>query len=284
MSKPSFKQFLSEAPIADYQTIGDFDKSYSFKKPVDRKLVTHPKAIEKLKQKFENTEYDFHLFMVNTREAKGFMELGIVKETDLPRMLGDAAAEQILASKSDDGINIIFTNNNGSEHIPMTPWIIAHRIGHAMSRTSFQGYGRPRPHFQSYTQAMDAFVEAAANILSECYGVRIAEKPDAVFRDRRSALFINRLFQEVCTFRSARNGNVRDWFEYVNELLAQWLTTNKGIQFNPAPAEFKVRNSTYRLRPGKEEDANDYLNTLANTMDIYFDWLMGEAVGQILLM
>ena len=118
--------------------------------------------------------------------------------------------------------------------------------------------------------------------MGECYGVRIPERPEQIFRDRRAALFINRLFQQVCTFRSARNNDVRDWFEYVNEMIAQWLTTANGIQFNPPPAEFKVRNSTYRLRD--EESAKEYLNSLANTMDISFDWLMGEAVGKILLM
>ena len=43
----------NEAPIDNYSTIGDFTKGSSFTKKADRALVTHPVAIQKVKDFFK---------------------------------------------------------------------------------------------------------------------------------------------------------------------------------------------------------------------------------------
>jgi hypothetical protein len=55
---------LSEAPIEDFNTIGDFDKSSSFRKPIDRKLVTLPKSVAKIKAKWSKTQFPFNMYFV----------------------------------------------------------------------------------------------------------------------------------------------------------------------------------------------------------------------------
>jgi hypothetical protein len=283
--KKTFRSYIAEMPIDTYDTIGNFDKAYSFKKPVDRKIVTNPVAQEKLRQKFENTDAVFNLFMVNTPEAKQYAEVGIIDPASLHDMLGQEVADRILPKVSKDAINVIFTNNSGSEHVPLTGWMVAHRIGHSLSRQDFK-WNSSSPQFRSYRDASSAFVEYAANILKDGYGLRIKDSPKEVFSDRPSALAINRLFQHVCTFRSARNGDVRDWFEYINEMFAQHITTSTGVHFNPLPATFKVANRTYHLvnNENDREYLNGLLESLQEVMSDNFEQLLNESTGKLLLM
>lgn len=288
---------LQEAPIGDYKTIGNFDKGHSFRDKRDRTLLTHPRSVERIKNKFDNTDHDFNMFFVNMRNAGKHAEVGILKGgiDEVERRLGKEVADEVRKSNLDDAINVIFTNNDGAEKMVMTPWIIAHRIAHAFARVDGSRGNQP------YTDASDAILRATSEIMQNYYGYGTSDFPDserkkdraryygadgprAAGYHRNQELMMRNFFQKVCTFRSAREGIIRDWFEVLNELFAQYITTGS-IKFNPPPQEFKVggyRGKTYSVRD--QSEVADLLDTLSRDLGFYFDDMLSSAYGSILIM
>jgi len=285
-SKISFSDFLIETPIGDYKPIGDFSKRQSFKDKRDRMLIQHPRSIERMRKKFDNTEYNFNLFFVNSKEGKEHKEVGMVKLDYVRKNLGDEVADAVAnATDASDSINVIFTNNDGDERMPFTAWIAAHRLGHAFARE-----GGSRPNYNQYKEASDHLIRGLSSIM-QSYGAQDFPDSDrkmmgidnwgARNNTRQNQLTMLHFFQHVATFKSARDKNLRDWFEVLNELIAQYLTTGK-IKFNKAPQSFGGRERKYYLK--NAEDANDEIETLARDMQYMIDGIMGSLVGSILVM
>lgn len=275
----SFIKFLIEAPISDYKTIGNFDKAHSFRDRRDRTLVTNPRSIERTYKKFDNSDMDFNFIFVNKPGAGKFMEVGRVDISYVQKNLGDDVANAVreAQNKTEDSVTIIFTNNSGDEKIPMTPWIIAHRIGHALARE-----GSSRSSYY-YKEASDYLISGMSEII-KLYGVReFPDKEDTISKrtNRDSQLLMKNFFQQVATFRSAREGIIRDWFEVFNELIAQYLTTGK-IRFNDAPKSFKSNRTSYFCKD--LEEANAMVERLANTMEYTIDAMLHTTHNNIYVM
>jgi hypothetical protein len=94
-------------------------------------------------------------------------------------------------------------------------------------------------------------------------------------------------FYEVATFKSARDRNLRDWFEILNELLAQYLTTGK-IKFNKAPRCFGGgafgNKQNYCCKQEDLEELNDHLQMLGRDIGFMFDDMLGATVNSVLVM
>lgn len=295
--KLSFKQFLIEAPIGDYKLLGDWNKGSSFTKKRDRMILSHPKAVEILKKKFNNNHHTFNLFFLNSKAARNYTEVGKVDLDWVEANLGeDVAAAVEPTYQKDDNVNVIFTNNKGSEGRPMTAWIVAHRISHALGRYDF-GRGMQKQ-FPSNKEAQDSIFRSLSEIMRE-YGNQ--SFPDTELKNdvnrlgeysrkkaRTNELILKHFFVKVCTFRSARENNVRDWFEILNELFAQYITTGK-IKFNEPPEKFGTKGAfgsgtgEFKLIGDKAEVA-EMLDTLARTLEHYFDESLTDATSSILVM
>jgi GNAT superfamily N-acetyltransferase len=296
--KMSFKEFLYEAPIENYKLIGDWSKAGSFRDKRDRMLLQHPASIERLKRKFENSSYNFNMFFVNfkqkdwNRNYRLFgLEAGEVTPEWIKLHLGENLYIEVMSTQNlDDSINIIFTNNLGAERMNMSAWIIAHRLGHALARKDSM-----RKQY-NYREASNFLINSFANIVEYYNGMKITAKSENdyfSFRDkisiRNQQLAMLYFFYEVATFKSARDRNIRDWFEILNELIAQYLTTGK-IKFKQAPKFFGGRgrfrnNIAYRIKSEEDwQEVNDYLSSLARNMEYMIDNILSSMVGKILVM
>jgi hypothetical protein len=293
-----FKQFLlKETPIGDYRTVGDWNKGSSFRDKRDRVMVQHPKSIENVKKKFGNNPYVFNFMFVNNAKANRHTEVGFATEQWLRENLGDEIANAVSdnVEKNPEAINVVFTNNKGAERKVMTPWIMAHRIAHALARTKgARGGFAAHPYIESST----ALLQGLGNIL-EYYGVQDFPTHDATMirrswddgRDKNRAhqLAMMNFIYEVGTFRSARERNIRDWFEVLHELFAQYVTTGN-IKFKEAPEKFGTKQVfgkggyRYLQRDVSKEDVDYELNSLAETLKYYFNELLANAQGKILVM
>lgn len=295
----SFKQFLIETPIANYDTVGDFSRGSSFTHKGDRALVTNPRTVEIVKKKFNNTEHVFNFVFVNTKEARNFTEVGVVKDGIywVKKNLGPDVAKKINDyGDSADAITVIFTNNKGVERIPLTGWMMAHRIGHAARRTDGANDRRSQ-----YMEASNTLVRSFAEIM-EIYGARDVPNNDMNMTMRgysyngsregdlrTKQLMMKQWFQQVATFRSARKEIIRDWFEVLNELIAQYLTTGK-IKFNKPPRRFVVNSKGGQKRyygiSGDDEyaEACEMVDGLARTMEYMIDDIFSTLYGSILVM
>lgn len=123
---------LTETPIDSYNLIGDWTKNSSFK-DVDRRLLTAPKAIEKVKTQWNKTPFHFDLYFVNDRRVNKpiWREVGEVDWRTIRDDMG--IREDEFDDQVPGNITVFYTNNTGAERVMLSGWVMAHRLGHAFS-------------------------------------------------------------------------------------------------------------------------------------------------------
>lgn len=284
MTIPKFKslleqiveQELNEMPIANYKTIGDFSKGSSFRHKTDRTLLTHPKAIEKIHRQWEKTPYDFDLYIVNDKRVnkEQFREVGKVN-IDFVRNQMKITPEEI-PDPASNHITIIFTNNNGDERYMASGWILAHRVGHALARGN-------RGAWEYFTRELR---EIFANILDQVYNIKLkSSRGSSVESDK----ILKLAAQQMGTMKAARDNNLRNWYEFSYELLAQYMITGK-IKLNPLPDKLlsaieafgRKRYSTAHTET--QRLYNEDLDMYEETIEHYIENALSEAVGNIYVM
>jgi hypothetical protein len=120
---------INEAPLADFGTYGDLDTEGSFR-PGDLKAMQNPKWIEKVDNYLKKCPRDINLYLVN---KAGNREFVTISELDGVQPL--SVVEKIIGKKvpnSEQSITVVLMHNEGAERIALTPWIVAHRIAHAL--------------------------------------------------------------------------------------------------------------------------------------------------------
>ncbi len=274
---------LVTADLKDFERIGDFDKSSSFRDAKDRKMLSNPKFRDIVAKKFSKTKYDINMYFVNSPKANRHTEVGAVDLDWVRDNLGDEVADKVEPNYQQDGtVNVIFTNNKGSARVNMTPWIMAHRMGHAFARPS-RGMRMERQ-FHYYHEAVQAINDTFETILQDVYGRRNYNgKGFWGPKERSDQLLMKHLSHAVGTFKSARDANLRDYFEIYNELFAQYLITGN-VRFNELPEVLKVGRDRLYVRDKEAYEELKDLGSLARTLEYYFDELLSEAGQYILVM
>lgn len=281
-------EFLSEAPLADYVPLG-FDKKGTQFKPVDKRLVQHP--VNKLKTiKFlEKTPYDFRLFFIDTPGLKKYRESGVKTPEQIQQIFGKDA-DQILAN-SDNAITIAFIGNYGDQAVMMTPWIMAHRFGHAIQAGIRNTYGG-RNTKDTWTQAEDYFFKYINKILKDYYR-KSASNDYSTQVNWQLRFEYNALFNAIGTQRSSREGQIKRPYEFLYELFAQYLKDGH-VTLNPIPPSVDYgrkawgRPTKYMgLSPEMREDdiyREQISDELANNLTSLFNNVLKSAVGKIYVM
>jgi len=287
-----FIKFLKEAPVADVQHVGDFSKSSSFRKEADRRMVSRPKMVERIKKSFSNVDENLYLYFVNTPKANQHTELGEVSLDFVEKNLDEKLYKMVEKDfeKDPDGIFIIYTNNKGSEWKPMTPWMIAHRFGHALARASYRT-GRMQQQFPGYEELSDYIKMATQTLLDDGeFSIKYNDTKRHIYSNnhrqvRNDELTFKGFWTAHATFKSARDGKIRDWFEVINEMIAQYMVTGK-VKIKDTPQVFKVRNSKYHPSATGDQlkDFADAAGMYGRDIEYYIDNLISSASGRILVM
>jgi hypothetical protein len=272
------RDILPESPV-DINTIGDFSKGSSFTSKADRALVTNPIAVQKIKDfiKLEHTDFDF--YFVNTKDARQYYELGQVKEDFLwddlkikPEQLRDGRIDK-------DNITVFFTNNKGDERMPMTPWVICHRLGHVFRR------------LYSWENELQPWVNRMLSEMLVEYGLRRPPEysihdEERNYRQRRAyQIALRHLCEAIGTFKSARDKNLRNEGEFHYELFAQYL--NGGVKINPLPDRLVLGHRAFGkpiAAPLKKDPDVDYVHELEHDYTYYANAVLSEAEGKIFVM
>ncbi len=280
------ENILTEAPIEDYNLLGDFERNSSYRKPVDRKLLTNPKAAAKIQAQWSKTKFPFNMYFINTPEAGRHTEVGIVDIPWLEANMPKALAEINIRS---DAINVLYTNNKADQHVPMTGWIMAHRLSHAMDKRW------PKRQVHEMGEMRDYMFQIMGSILADAYGLKNAPTSQTRWDQARGNKYgpnwntvYRRFYETIGTMRSARERKIRDEFEFLHELFAQYIITGK-VQFNPLPPSFAYRdqNSNRSVRMEYENDADYYnglLEDLADSLYYSFENMLGSLVGKVFVM
>lgn len=132
---------LFEAPISHLEVHGmDAPGTYP---DVDRRLLRNPQHIEKIKKHFAATDYDFNLYFVNLKgtsyvsddnnyTSKWADAIESIAGHVLPEVASEIAGIPLQVDAN--AISVIYLSNaNVTNAISMTPWIVAHRFGHALT-------------------------------------------------------------------------------------------------------------------------------------------------------
>lgn len=272
---------LDEAPLADYVPIGDFSKPGPFR-ATDKKLVTHPTNQLKAAKFFEQTPYDFRLFFSNIPGTGKYAEFGKMDPAQLQQVLGDQAQQVIQGSEN--AINVVFVGNSGTGKVMITPWIMAHRIGHAI-----QANVRKSGRGSTWKSAEEHFFGTINRILADYYGKSAINQFGNSMNTRLTAEY-NALFNAIGTQRSSRTGQIDRPYEFLYELFAQYLGTG-AVTLKPLPKSQDYGRKAWghstkgmRLQPGADEDATYATDVLGRDMELMFDDVLSSLVGDILVM
>jgi GNAT superfamily N-acetyltransferase len=277
---------IDEMALAKYQTFGDFNKPGPFT-GVDKKLVPHPKNIQKATTFFEQTPYDFRLFFANISGLGKYRETGPVSPERIRQIFNKEQADEII-NGSEYAITVIYVSNVGDRKVMMTPWIMAHRFGHAI-----QAGARQNRTWNAWTEVERHFFSQINQILAEYYGLRRATD---LYSDRSINWNVSReysaLFNAIGTQRSSRERQINRPYEFLYEMFAQYLKTGT-VTLNPLPDRIPYgkmvfgRPSQYlTLKPEvrNDPDTKYITDTLGNDMAILFSDVLFNAVDKIYVM
>jgi hypothetical protein len=270
---------ICEAPITDYQPIGDFDKPGSFNDKRDKKLIQNPINTTKLYKFFEKTNEDFRIFPINAPGLRKYSEKGAVDESWARQVLDKAVpnSSNIVLKDVDNSITIVYVSNTAAEKVVLTPWTMAHRFGHSVRASNMY----------AWKEAENYLFENINSILSDYYGLKVTgNKYNTQYTE-----YYNTLFNAIGTQRSSRQNLIKRPYEFLYELFTQFMMAGK-VTLNPLPKSLSYGKPAYGRKPYSmslqqdvtQEDADQAIYSLCNTMDYAFDTVLSECVGKIFFM
>lgn len=291
LNKKQIKKLIQETvqnemAIANYKTVGDFSKRSSISSKVDRDLVTHPKAIEKIKRQWQKTPWEFDIFVINDPRVNKpqFREVGVVDPSFVYNQM-KLTPEEIPINPN--RITILFTNNVAAEKIPLTGWTMAHRLGHAMAAS---GRGRTSSVGMAWDEYTKELRKIFDEIMRDVYHVETSPRGRFDFSQDYDKK-LKYVAQELGTMKAARDKKIRSWFEFGYELLAQYFITGH-IKLNPLPNNIVVGMGGW-ARPQtaivRDKETQKTYNThdlgyYAQSLESWIDNVMDHAVGNVFVM
>lgn len=285
MLKIKLKQSLDEMSLKNYRTIGNFDKPGPFK-GVDHKLVTSPGYLRKLTRAFSNVQQEINIWMSNKPGLSIERETGSRSDDDIRRMF-PKEAQQIFSERNDDAITVIFIGNFGDRKVMMTPWIVAHRMGHAINASRRGRAVKNSPSAQAWKEMEEAFFSLINSSLKQDYGAHVER---SIYSMQNNKLY-KALFNEIGTQKSSRDRQIIRMYEFIYECFAQFLLTGS-VKLKPFPKKLDVGRKVFG-RPteqyvfrgrGSDEERELAAEDLQDILSDYFNAILIAATGEIFVM
>lgn len=276
----AYSSILTEMPINSFNLKGEWDKD---SKPrgydkASRGILTSEKGVEKIKNLWNKIPVDVDIYMVSSKHGWKHTEVGKVD----PVFILDELKLDIPIDN--DNTTIFYTNNKGSEKVPTTAWTLAHRFGHALRRTpNYQGN-------YEYTMIEKEVARLVSSVGSMLYN--ILHRIDSHDYSPINRINKREIANALGTFKSARDRKLRNYEEFTNELIAQYIITGK-IEFNREfprilPTSFAWGNPNGPYKQKMNDDVAEdfeYIITQAEN-DIYnsIEQLIYSSVGSVYVM
>lgn len=129
---------LEEAPLGDFDVLGDRNAEHGSFSPSDQKAFNNPKWLKKVESHFSRVEQKINIYLYNAPEGK-FADGSTSAASYSGRLYGTERAEFIKGALGVDyprdeaeAINFYMADNEGADKFSLTPWILAHRLSHAL--------------------------------------------------------------------------------------------------------------------------------------------------------
>jgi hypothetical protein len=287
-----FFDLLSEAPISDIKVLGNRDRSHSFRRPADRALVAGEGRATAITKAWQKASHDFKLVFVNAVGGRSLLETGIPDQ----RALEELANMGVRIEPVEGSITVIFTNNTGDQWRPMTPWIIAHRFGHAIEAVARKDQD---DQIGNRWDELEELVHETLDQLADLHGFAgkrpmSRNNPDRYGYSDRSydqQLTDNKrraIAHAYGTMRSARARKIARPYEFHYELFAQYLLTGKVALENPNGrilTHYVYGKPVYAYGAGLDKlEVQQITNRFARDYAIQAGYVLDACEGKLLVM
>ena len=198
------------------------------------------------------------------------------------------ADEPTGALNSTNAINVLYVGNAGVNRVPMTAWIMGHRLGHAVQASNRGGKNK----IHSWADLEREFSDMLGRIMDEVYGWNIKKQsrfgtygaaPEPDMWDHPD---IAKFLEAIGTMASARNGKLGGRpYEFMYEMFSQYLTTGE-LKFRDLPKVFGRPRSQRYARDEEMRDmySRDLNGWFADHITSYMDNVCYECTGKYLVM
>jgi len=276
---------IEEMSIKNFELLGKWGpeakRQYGYSKQ-DVGILENPKGKEKILKKWSNSKQDFNLYFVRSFEAQKFRELGERSSEWIKENIG------IDIQPDPHAITIVFTQNTGTEKIPMTAWAIAHRVSHAIKLDStFMNYFTKR-----IEKELKYLISSIYGLsFSQSYWLSSEEDQKKEEEDQKKLLgFV----YKIGIMKSAREENLVTFGEFIHELVAQYIITGK-IRFNSIPKSFIIQKrfvygnpnnnmASHNLEDSELEEYNDSLYYFGEELEHNLDTIFNGLEDKIFVM
>ena len=269
----NFKEWLEGT--VNLKHIGNWDKDAPKRgwNHADIHLTTSPDRVERIHKFFKNCPFDFDITLVRDKKAHSFREIGVVTSKWIKENLNLDYKPNPMA------INIVFTNNLGDQKVPFTPWIMAHRFGHAV---------RFEKDWQYFTKELDKTYRDILRMYYD-YDYNPWKKGHHEF-DTHDLQILKNLSINLGTMKSAKIGTLRNHYEFPYELLAQYISKGS-IHLNDFPKQIiKKKQFVYgkpnhkTLTYNSEYPDEVYKNQIEEEIQNNIYHVLRKNVGKIFVM
>ena len=245
-------------------------------------ILNSDAGVRKIQDTFNKVNLaDFNLYFVKQPNAWKHEQIGETTPEFVKNAFNLEVGKDI--KQPDDGeITVIFTNNAAAERTPLTPWTIAHRIGHAF--LSQKQINRP----SSIDDHINNINRTLKYILDDCYQYTNTSKL-SLYND--NYYILRDFIENIGTFRSARLKKLPRPFEFFYECFAQWLLSNGNLKFNDFPKVLKTSNrKAWGKDTGRdyilvdEDLADNYKSDLTYAFENAFQDIINSNLDKIFIM
>jgi hypothetical protein len=203
---------------------------------------------------------------------------------------------EIIAAKpysipvDDDAINVVFTTNatNINNYMPMTAWIMAHRISHIFL------YNHKHDASQNFIKIERLMTDMFYKTINTYYSVPNRTQVDNTKQDiipsyeldSHRTEVMTALVSNIFTMRSARNNKLRNVLDFSAELFAQYLISGH-IKFGTLPDKILSPEGIHNILKISESEKQQLLeewHALAPKMETLIDELLDSLIGKVLVL
>jgi hypothetical protein len=283
---------LLEAPLADFGSFGDPEIAGSLRTD-DLRALRNPKWHEKVYRLFHKTPYDFNVYVYNAPDAMAPIERREgkpVKINDIAN-LGDYVGIQPLQviarligrvpPNAENSITVVLVQNEGEERVSLTPWILAHRIVHAMfyaAQTNPVRGMRPGQDLKISSAVQDIFTtfNSMFNRVEKILDRSMYHHGNWMHNSMSVLERINEFSKLIAKFRSGQMGKLANPGEFIIEAVTQYLVQGK-VSFQRPTLDDAGRTSPLdpaidadllaiaRGREGQYLSREDFVRTVLST-------------------
>ena len=227
---------IFEAPITDFENIDTSDNPTSFT-PSERKSLTSERGQLRYFNAFKKTPYNIKVTIVHNSKVDSSsgtdnenvdgwvsrMETGIHDEYSFYDSVGD---KTVVVSGEAGVIKVVMLTNLSSpeNRMPMTPWILAHKIGHSF-QDQFRNIHHQNKEVNDFITTLDTLLHDLGTSVEKHHGVISRARDES---DKWSKFMYPYFMTKILTMKIARVDAVRiNPFEIFPEIIAQYLITGK---------------------------------------------------------